>query len=183
MTYYGSKELADAFRTVRKNTIQIAEEIPENKYNFKAAPDIRSIGQLLTHIALSTGFQLHVHENKIDDMKKVNFPELVQKFGAEEAKPRTKADIVALLQTEGDRFASYLERVPESFLAERVTMQPGVEPATKSRFELLLSGKEHEMHHRAQLMTMERMIGLVPHITRQMQQRMAQAQATQQGTR
>ena len=78
MTYYGSKELADAFRTVRKNTIQIAEEIPENKYNFKAAPDIRSIGQLLTHIALSTGFQLHVHENKIDDMKKVNFPELVQ---------------------------------------------------------------------------------------------------------
>ena len=183
MTYYGSKELADAFRTVRKNTIQIAEEIPENKYNFKAAPDIRSIGQLLTHIALSTGFQLHVHENKIDDMKKVNFPELVQKVGAEEAKPRTKAEIVALLQTNGDKFASYLERLPESFLAERVTMQPGVEPATKSRFELLLSGKEHEMHHRAQLMTMERMIGLVPHITRQMQQRMAQAQAAQQGAR
>src|SRR6476646_8382959 len=25
MTYYGGKELADAFRTVRKNTIQIAE--------------------------------------------------------------------------------------------------------------------------------------------------------------
>jgi len=183
MTYYGSKELADAFRTVRKNTIQIAEEIPENKYNFKAAPDIRSVGQLLTHIALATGFQLHIHENKIDDLKKVNFQELVQKFGAEEAKPRTKAEVVALLQTEGDKFASYLERVPESFLTERVTMPPGSEQATKTRFEMLLSGKEHEMHHRGQLMTMQRMIGLVPHITRQMQQRMAQAQAAQQGTR
>jgi uncharacterized damage-inducible protein DinB len=183
MTYYGPKDLATAFRTVRKNTIQIAEEVPENKYNFKAAPDTRSIGQMLTHVALSTGFQLHVHENKIDDMKKVNFQELFQKFGAEEAKPRTKAEIVALLQTEGDKFASYLENVNDSFLAERVTMPPGTEPASKTRFELLLSGKEHEMHHRAQLMTMQRMIGQVPHLTRQMQQRMAQAQAAQQGTR
>ena len=30
MTYYGGRELADAFRTVRGNTIQIAEDIPEN---------------------------------------------------------------------------------------------------------------------------------------------------------
>ena len=43
MTYYGGKELAAAFRTVRDNTIKIAEEIPENKYDFKPAPDCRSV--------------------------------------------------------------------------------------------------------------------------------------------
>ena len=32
MTYYGAKHLADSFRTVRKNTLAIAEEIPEDKY-------------------------------------------------------------------------------------------------------------------------------------------------------
>jgi hypothetical protein len=32
------------------------------------------------------------------------------------------------------------------------------------------------MHHRAQLMTIQRMIGQVPHLTRQMQERMAQMQ-------
>ena len=47
-------------------------------------------------------------------------------------------------------------------------------PATKSRFEMLLSPKEHEMHHRAQLMTLERMVGVTPHLTRHMQERMAQ---------
>jgi len=52
-------------------------------------------------------------------------------------------------------------------------MPPGAEPATKSRFEMLLGAKEHEMHHRAQLMTAQRMIGQVPHLTRQMQERMA----------
>ena len=31
MTYYGAKELARSFRTVRDNTIKIAEEIPEEQ--------------------------------------------------------------------------------------------------------------------------------------------------------
>ncbi len=177
MTYYGSKELAAAFRTVRNNTIKIAEEIPENKYEFRAAPDTRSIGQTLAHVALGSGFQHHVHSNKITDLKTVNFPELFQTFSAEEAKPRTKADIVALLKTEGDKFAAFLEGLSDSFLAERVTMPPGAEPATKSRFEMLLSPKEHEMHHRGQLMTLQRMIGIVPHLTRQMQERMSQMMA------
>ena len=109
----------------------------------------------------------------------VNFPELMQKFGAEEAKPRDKAEIIALLKTDGDKFASFLEGLPESFLAEQVTMPPGAEPATKSRFEMLLSPKEHEMHHRGQLMTLQRMIGVVPHLTRDAQARMAQARQAQ----
>jgi uncharacterized damage-inducible protein DinB len=179
MTYYGGKELAASFRTVRANSIQVAEDIPEGKYDFRAAPDCRTIGRTLAHIAIASGFQMHTHSNKIDDLKKVNFPELMQKFGAEEAKPRTKAEIIALLKTEGDTFASFLEGLSESFLAERVTMPPGGQPATKSRFEMLLSPKEHEMHHRGQLMVLERMLGLVPHLTRQFQDRMAQAQQAQ----
>jgi uncharacterized damage-inducible protein DinB len=45
--------------------------------------------------------------------------------------------------------------------------------AAKSRFEMLLGVKEHEMHHRGQLMVIERLIGVVPHLTKQMQERMA----------
>ena len=97
MTYYGGKELAASFRTVRENTIKIAEDVPESKYDFTPAPDCRSIGKTLVHIALGP--------------------------------------------------------------------------------------KEHEMHHRAQLMTMQRMIGQVPHLTRQMQERMAHMAAQQPAQR
>jgi uncharacterized damage-inducible protein DinB len=180
MTYYGGKEMAASFRTVRDNTVKIAEEIPESQYEFKPAPDCRSIGQTLVHIALGPGFQYHVHSNKISDLSQVNFAELFQKFSAEEATPRTKAEIIAMLRADGDMFAAFLEGLPESFLAEELTMRPGMTPATKSRFEMLLGAKEHEMHHRAQLMTMQRMIGQVPHLTRQMQERMAQMMAAQQ---
>ena len=179
MTYYGGKQLADAFRTVRKNTVQIANDIPEDKYGFKPAPDSRSAGETLVHIALSPTFATHVHMNKISDMSKVNFQELSSKVIADQAKPRSKAEIVALLEDEGNRFASYMADLSDPFLAEMVTLMPGRDQEAKSRFELLLGVKEHEMHHRAQLMVIERMIGIVPHLTRQMQERMAQWQAAQ----
>jgi uncharacterized damage-inducible protein DinB len=177
MTYYGGKDLAAAFRTVRENTIKIAEEIPENKYDFKPAPDCRSVRETLAHLAVSTGLQSHIHANKISDLKTVNFMELFQKFTEEESKPRTKAELIAFLKSEGDKFATFLEGMEEPFLAERLTMPPGAQPPSKVRFEMLMSAKEHEMHHRGQLMTIQRMIGQVPHLTRQMQERFQQMQA------
>jgi len=35
---------------------------------------------------------------------------------------------------------------------------------------MILGTKEHEMHHRAQLMVIERLLGIVPHLTRQRQE-------------
>jgi|SRR5215471_3218348 len=180
MTYYGGKEMAAAFRTVRGNTIKTAEEIPEGKYEFAPASDCRTIGKTLVHIALGPGFQLHIHGNKVADLTQVNFQQLMQGVIAEETKPRTKAETIAFLQSEGDKFASFLENLSDDFLAQQVSMPPGAPQPTKSRFEMLLGAKEHEMHHRAQLMTMQRMIGQVPHLTRQMQERMAQMAAAAQ---
>jgi uncharacterized damage-inducible protein DinB len=182
MTYYGGKEMAASFRTVRENTLKIAEEIPEDQYSFKPANECRTIGQTLTHIALGPGFQYHVHSSKITDLKAVNFPELMKGVMAEEAKVRTKAETIAFLKSEGDKFAAFLENLPDAFLAESVAMPPGAQPASKTRFEMLLGAKEHEMHHRGQLMTAQRMIGQVPHLTRQMQERMAAMMAQSAAT-
>ena len=176
MTYYGGKELAAAFRTVRHNTIKVANDIPEEKYDFRVSPDTRSVRETLVHIALGTTFADHVHKNRISDMTAVNFQELVAAMNAEQAKERSRADILALLDERGQAFASYLDGLNEAFLAETVKMMPGTQPATKSRFEMLLGAKEHEMHHRGQLMLIERMIGIVPHLTREFQERMARMQ-------
>jgi uncharacterized damage-inducible protein DinB len=54
-----------------------------------------------------------------------------------------------------------------------------MEPRVKSRFEMLTAPKEHEMHHRGQLMVIQRMLGITPHLTRQMQERIASMQAAQ----
>ena len=61
MTYYGSKELAASFRTVRNNTLTIAEEIPEDKYDFRASPESRSVAQTLVHMAIVTKMPAQIH--------------------------------------------------------------------------------------------------------------------------
>ena len=175
---YGGKKLAESFRTVRLNTVKIAEEIPEDKYAFKAAPDARSVGQLLTHIALLHRVPQQVHQ--IEGRKTLagfNFPGMMQALGAEEQLPRTKAQIIEMLTKDGEAWAAYLDGLSDDFLAEEVEMPAGMQPAVKTRFEMLLSPKEHEMHHRGQLMLIQRMLGQTPHLTRQMQERMAAAQA------
>ncbi len=176
MNYYGAKDLADSFRTVRKNTITIAQEIPEEKYNFRPAPDTRTVGELLTHLAVAYSFQYHTHaEKKLTTLDGFDFPAFMQRITAQEKQPRTKEQIIDLLRTSGDQWATWVAGLSDEFLAEKVQMRPGMVPPAKTRFEMISSVKEHEMHHRGQLMLIERMIGITPHLTRQMQERMASA--------
>lgn len=172
MSIYGGRELASAFRTVRKNTIRVAEDLPEDKYDFVAAPEIRTVGRMLTHVAISTRIWEEVHKNGLTTLVDFDFFGMMDRFNAEEAKPRTKAEIVELLRTEGEQFAAWLETLTPEVLAETVIEPDG--KTAKTRFERLLSAKEHEMHHRAQLMLIERQLGIVPHLTKQFQEVMAQ---------
>ncbi len=171
---YNAKDLGRAFRTVRENTIQIAEDIPADKYGFRPAEGSQSVAETLAHIAVVPEMQRRIHSARMTELT----PELFQKqmplLMAEAAQLTTKADIVKALHNEGEEFATFLERLPDEALAEEVHFSPPIQPAVKTRFEMLLSVKEHEMHHRAQLMVVERMLGLVPHLTRRMQERMAQ---------
>lgn len=171
MAEYGAKELANSLRTVRKNTVQIAEEIPEDKYDFAAAPGTRSIRETLSHIAVLNMVQYDFNRDKrVTTLQGYDFPSLMGRIAAEEKKPRSKAEIIALLETEGDKFATWVESLPPEFLRETFTDPMGQNP--KTRLEHIMAAKEHEMHHRGQLMLIERMLGITPHLTRQAQERM-----------
>jgi uncharacterized damage-inducible protein DinB len=174
MTYYSAKDLARSFRTVRKNTIQIANDIPEDQYGFRPAPHTRTVGEMLAHIAGLPRWQQRAHgTDRKPDLTGEDFGKYMQDTAAFEKSLKTKADIVRALESEGVGFANWLEALPEETLAETVTFAPGTVPPTKSRFEMLMGVKEHEMHHRAQLMLVQRQIGQVPHLTREREARMA----------
>lgn len=174
MTYYGARELAEGFRTVRKNTVTIAEEIPEDKYSFRATPDVMSVREMLAHLAVSPSWQIDVHSQKTSPLDVAFFAARRQQAAQAEQALATRADVVRALREEGERFAMFIEGLDEQTLAEIVTFAPPVQPSRKTRFEMLLSAKEHEMHHRGQLMLIQRLIGQVPHLTRARQARVAQ---------
>lgn len=109
-------------------------------------------------------------DKRVTTLKGYDFPAMMARVVAEEKKPRSKSEILELLKSEGDRFAEWLEALTPEFLAETFTDPSGQH--VRTRLESLMSPKEHEMHHRGQLMLIERILGIVPHLTRQRQERM-----------
>lgn len=172
MDAYGGRELAESFQTVRKNTIQIAEDIPEDKYGFRAVPEVYSVAEELAHVAASTSWQLRLHR---DDQKTFvsfdDFSGYIITAKAIEATLTTRAAILQALREHGDEFAAWLHTLTAAQLQQHVSFPAPVHPPSRSRFEMLLGTKEHEMHHRGKLMLVERLIGIVPHLTRQRQSR------------
>src|ERR1017187_4543022 len=106
MTYYGPKEMAASFRTVRANTIKIAEEIPEESYGFRAAPGCRSVAETLVHIAVGARLQQQVHliEHR-DTLVGFDFFAFMGKQADVEQVERSKAQILEMLRAEGEKYA------------------------------------------------------------------------------
>jgi uncharacterized damage-inducible protein DinB len=176
MNVYGGTEMAEAFRTVRRNTLQIANDIPEDQYHFRATPDTMTIAEELAHIACATLWAVQAHAvDKKTSISMEDFGAYMTRTSEAERALATKNDIVSALLKNGEEFAAVLERLSSDQLAEFVSFPPPVQPSRKSRFEMLLGVKEHEMHHRAKLMVSERLLGIVPHLTRARQQRQAAA--------
>lgn len=176
MTRYGAAELAASFQTVRKNTLVIADEIPEDKYTFVPVTGWRSVAELLKHIAWApmTYEDMHV-ARRLATLKGYDFSAIFAKRLEKERQQLSKVQILDLLRREGDRVAGWLGSLDETFLNEMFT--DVMEQNPKTRFEQMLSIKEHEMHHRGQLMLIQRMLGLVPHLTREREERARQRAA------
>ena len=178
MNPYGPQQLANAIRTVRKNTIIVAEDIPEESYGYRVTPDSRSVAETLLHIASAPQIDYYVHGNErifVDRGLLSSSATFLKEAPIHEKLPYSKAQIIDLLRTEGEKWAEFVERIPQSQAEELVAMPNGA--PSKSRFEMMQGTKEHEMHHRAQLMVVERLLGVVPHLTRNRRPALAAAPA------
>src|SRR5258707_13812799 len=104
MNLCGPKQLADSMRTVRKNTIVIAEDIPEKDYGYRPAPDSRSVSETLVHLASILDLDQFVHEQEhLSSLDGYDFGPLIKKLEVEEKRLRSKSDVIALLLTHVDR--------------------------------------------------------------------------------
>lgn len=168
---YGVSNLANGMRAVREGTLQVAEDIPESRYAFRPTPESRSVAETLVHIAWLWSFDRHVHEDAhLASLEGFDWVALLDQSADEELRPRTKAEIIAMLREEGDRFAAWFEQLPESLLLEQVVLPGG---GTQTRFEMLLGTVQHELSHRAALSVVQRLIGIVPRTSRGAPQRRA----------
>src|SRR5258708_11138536 len=146
MNPYGPQQLASAIRTVRKNTILVAEDIPEESYGYRVTPDSRSVAETLLHIASASQPDYYIHGSErissIEDFQL--FGTILKEAPIHERLRYSKAQIVNLLRTEGEKWAEFVERIPQAQADELVTVPNGA--PSKSRFEWRPGRKKQGMH-------------------------------------
>ncbi|MGO4211721.1 DinB family protein [Terriglobus sp. 2YAB30_2] len=158
MNLYGPKQLADSIRAVRRNTVSIAEDVHEDDYLFRPAGDSRSVAEILIHIAFFSNFDYLFHEEKhMTTIEAFDFGKFLRDSESREKRLHTKSKLIELLRASGESWAEWVEFLPERFLTEGVAQRDGT---LKTRFEMILRTKEHELHHLGQLAVIARMLGI-----------------------
>jgi len=153
----------DSWKSVRQDTIAAVEDFPAGEFDYKATPDVMAFGETAGHILIAGEVLTGLLLNGLDNFSGPDFREQ-RKAVARQLPPNPSQDWLAseLRKSIGEVTEALAKQTPE-FYAGMVTRMDGV-PVT--RLEMVLSIKEHEMVHRAQLFFCLRLKGIVPATTR-----------------
>ena len=136
-----SRQISNTFGYVNKQILDMAQDFPADKYNFRLKPEMRSFGEVIVHV--TSGI---VYAAKKGRGENVNWDEIDAKDY------KTKDQIVALLQKSIADANTTLKAVPEESFAKN--LQPW------------LSVIEHSGEHYGLLVAYYRANGMVPPASR-----------------
>jgi hypothetical protein len=128
---------------IGEKIVKMAEDFPEDKYEYKPVPAVRSFGDNLRHVAFWNGFVAksargEKADGKLNELPKAEYP--------------TKAAVVKVLK---------------SSLADATTqLKQGAATPSPKLLDLWVSFTEHSGEHYGQLVVYYRLNGLVPPASR-----------------
>lgn len=144
----GSQALSESWNGIGRKLIAMAEDFPENKYDFKPTPAQRSFAEQLLHMAGSNDLFTDVARGKkpVDDESREHY--------------KTKAAVIAYVKKSFADGAAVIQSKGDAGLAQIVVDSEsgrGLRLADLA-YELI----EHSGEHYGQLVVYYRIAGLVP---------------------
>ncbi len=151
-----AQEALAAWNAIGRKLIAMAEDFPEEKYDFKPKPEVRTFAEQLLHVG-GTNYVL---------LSAVKGSQIGP--GTEEP-PRqnykTKADVVALLKKSVEDGAALIKEKGDAGMAQPVKFPYGNRMVSVSY--CIMDAAEHSGEHYGQLVVYYRLNGLVPPASRQ----------------
>ncbi len=145
------EELLERVRQSRAYTIECAMAMPEDKYDFRPVPEVRSFGQQLVHIAEANGSIMEWH---VEGKKKPSWPY----SGNGKERVTSKADVTAQLNASYDYIQKGLSQMTDAMLWDRIKAGE-IEQSRQWGLNLIL---DHATHHRGQIVVYLRLKGIKP---------------------
>lgn len=132
-----AKSVREQFTDINRKILDMAKDFPEDKYDFKLKPEMRTFGAVIVHVAAG-----NVYAAKAGKGEKATWDELDPKDY------KTKAQIVALMEKVVADSEAVLKSLPDPSFAK--TIEPWI------------SVTEHSAEHYGLLVAYYRANGLVP---------------------
>jgi len=148
-----AKELLDTWMNNGNKLIEMAEEFPEDKYDYQPTKEVSSFGEMVRHIAAANFRYVRQAQGQ---------PYNPDEFAPENFTAKDK--IVDLLKKSYQEGAELIQPATDAQMLERVKNPYG--DYTTSRYAYWMQAVEHAAEHYGNLVVYYRLNGIVPPASR-----------------
>ena len=155
------EQICEQWQDVRNGLIKEVELVPAEQFGFRAAPETRSVIELLHHIIESE--RVLAGEMCRDNTNfKRGFPAMIAEFAGHVKQAATKEAVLDLLRSSLEETHETVRQFGDANFAKMMTRFDGRE---QPKYLMLNFTVAHEMYHRGQITVYERLLGIEPALT------------------
>lgn len=158
------EEALEAWGYARDGVIDEVENLPADRFDFRPAPQSRSVTELVQHI-IESGRMMGGELTRPDgDFRRQSYTEFVEEYASDVRDVTTKKDLLKWLRSTHAEDDRKFREAGELAILQYIHRFDGL-PGT--RLAWLHHGIAHEEYHRGQLTVYARLLGLEPALTQQ----------------
>ena len=157
-------ETLDRWYRIRRGLIHECNAIPASRFTFRATLETRTAIELLQHVLEFSIITVEELAREDTDFNRAPITQLANVYAPNISRADTKEKIVNLLVEQFQDARTRFEELGYLFMMQQV---PTFDGGKATRLELLQDAIGHEQYHRGQLTIYERLLGLVPALTKE----------------
>ncbi len=156
-------EALEAWSDVREGVIAELENIPADRYDFRPGEEVRSVAELACHILEVSEMMVGELTRPDGDFRRQPFPDLLDVYASDVRGLTERAEILEAARRTLERGTERFREAGELHMLQLIRRFDG---GMGTRLAWMHHGIAQEMYHRGQLCTYERLLGLVPALTK-----------------
>lgn len=156
-------EALEGWQYTRDGVIAELENIPADKFGFSPAPGVRTVAELARHIIESGTVMAGELSRPDGNFTRQGYPDFLKEYAGGLGATQDKASLIALMRATLEDGSAKIRKAGEAQMLKPIKQFNG-EPA--ARLSWMSHGVAHEEYHRGQICLYERLLGLVPALTK-----------------
>jgi len=157
------EEALESWEGIRAGLRAEVENVPAERFDFRPAPDVRSVAELVRHV-LEVGLMMVGELCRPDtDLQRAPFPDLVGRYDGPVRGLSGKDELLAALASTLEEGRRRFRELGEDGVQQVILRFDG---RKGTKLAWMHHGLCHEEHHKGQLTVYERLMGLEPVLTR-----------------